>query len=209
MKQGTRKFKICSQIGKDIWGNASIRNKKIKFNPDNIKNNKYKSEYNNRLFTKQILKKYYGKINEKQFNNIYNNALRLSGKSSENLLILLERRLDSVVYRLNFGPTIFSARQLIIHGHILVNNKKVTIPSFLVKVGDVISIDTSMKSMVYNNMINYISICKNKLNFKPVPSYLEVNYKILSGILICTPLIYNIPYNTLIDVKKIIEFYNN
>lgn len=207
-KRSTRKFKICSQVGEDIWGNASIRNKKLKFIQKNI-NHWNISEYGIRLLTKQKLKKYYGYINESQFKKLYHQSLKFAGKTSENLLILLERRLDTVLFRLNFTPTIFSSRQLITHGHVLINNKKVTIPSFMVKIGDIISISSTSKQAVYTNIINYIQLERQKLNFKPIPPYLEVNYKILSGILIDTPLISHIPYNTLMDVKKVIEFYNN
>ena len=106
---------------------------------------KKKSEYGIQLNEKQKVKFIYG-ILEKQFRSYYEKASRMPGKTGENLLVLVERRLDNVVYRLGFAMTRRQARQLVNHGHFTVNGKKVNIPSYLVKAGDVIEVAESSRS---------------------------------------------------------------
>ena len=108
---------------------------------------KKKSEYALQLNEKQKVKFVYG-IMERQFRAYYDKATRMTGKTGENLLILIERRLDNVVYRLGFAATRREARQLVSHAHFTVNGKKVNIPSYLVKPGDVVEVASSSRSSV-------------------------------------------------------------
>jgi len=205
-KRSNRKFKTCSKFKQDLWGHLSVQNKKIKaLGKPHITNNNL-SEYGTRLQAKQKIKSYYCNITEKQFKNIYKKSLKYPGKSYENLLILLERRLDTVIYRMNFAPTFYSSRQLISHGHVLVNNKKVDVHSYTVRNGDLIQIKPSSISSIYSNL--KLNTLNSNLGFlKPVPSHIEVNYKLLAGILVNTPVINEIAYNSNMEVKKALEFY--
>ena len=142
-KRITAKYKIDRRLGCNLWGRP-----KSPFNQRNSRPGQHGamgqrrklSEYGIQLFAKQKLRFYYGDITEKQFRKIYDKASRIKGDTSEILIELLERRLDAIVYRMKFVPTIFAARQLVNHGHVKVNGKRVNIPSYTVKDGDEISI---------------------------------------------------------------------
>ena len=119
------------------------------------------SDYGNQLFAKQKLKFYYGDLTEKQFRRIYKKASNIKGDTSQILIELLERRLDAIVYRMKFVPTIFAARQLVNHGHVKVNNKRVNIPSYTVKDGDEISLKDKSKEISNCSRIYYITRKRN------------------------------------------------
>ena len=206
-KRANSKYKICRQTGENLWGRP-IENKIKKFNtPENNKKKKRVtlSEYAIRLQAKQKLKKYYGNITEKQFYNLYKKASNHKGKVGESLITLLERRLDSVIYRMNFVPTFHAARQLINHGHILVNGRKVNIPSYLLREGDIIEVTKKFHPTIRKNILNCL---ESKHIIIDSPSYLEVNYKIMSGIFLYTPSIKEIPYVVEMNPTKVIEFYS-
>lgn len=208
-KRLNRKFKTCSKFNQDLWGHISTQGKKVKsLRKIGPMSNNSLSEYGIRLQAKQKLKSYYCNITEKQFKNIYKKALKYPGKSYENLLILLERRLDTVLYRMNFASTFYSSRQIISHSHIKVNGRKVNVPSYVVKNGDLIQVKNSSLSYLYNKLKNHSQ--NEKLGFiKPLPSHLEVNYKVFAGILVHTPVISEIAYNANMEVKKALEFYKS
>src|SRR5256885_12137608 len=137
-KRTSAKYKIDRRMGQNVWGRPKSPVNRREYGPgQHGQRRKGKvSDYGVQLRAKQKLRGYYGNITEKQFRGIYHEAIRLKGDSGEHLIGLLERRLDAVIYRAKFVPTVFAARQFISHGHVTVNGKRVTIASMRVKVGD-------------------------------------------------------------------------
>ena len=159
------------------------------------------SDYGIQLFAKQKLRFYYGDITEKQFRKIYDKASRIKGDTSEILIELLERRLDAIVYRMKFVPTIFAARQLVNHGHVKVNGKRVNIPSYTVKDGDEISIKEQSKQI---NLIQEAIVSQER----EIPEYLEVDTKDLKGRFLRAPLMHDVPYPVTMEPNLVIEYYS-
>tara|TARA_B100001029_G_C15052971_1_gene452156 strand:+ start:1608 stop:2225 length:618 start_codon:yes stop_codon:yes gene_type:complete len=159
------------------------------------------TDYGVQLNAKQKLKSYYGNINERQFRNIYRKAIKKKGDTTENLVALLERRLDTVVYRGKFAPTVFSARQLINHGHIKVNKKKVNISSYLVKESDVIEVKDKSKKL---NIIEGSISSKER----DVPEYIQLDDKNKSVKLIRVPKFSEVPYPVIMEPNLVIEYYS-
>ena len=147
-KRHNAKYKIDRRMGESIWGRPKSPVNRREYGPgQHGQRRKGKmSDFGTQLKAKQKLKGYYGSISEKQFRRIYQEAIRLKGDSSANLIGLLERRLDAVVYRAKFVPTVFAARQFVNHGHVKVNGRRVTIPSFKVKPDDVIEVKEARPS---------------------------------------------------------------
>src|SRR5690606_27130328 len=168
--------------------------------------------YKRQLIAKQRLRKYYGNLKESQFYSLYKKASFYKGAPSSNLFILLERRLDVILFRGGFVPSIYSSRQLISHGHILVNNKKVTIPSYMVQNNDIITVAPNsiniVKTILSNKLNPPIKMKKFIKRYVVVPSYLEVNYNIFSIILVKTPSTKKIPYPIKFSKKLIDKFYS-
>ena len=175
-KRHNAKYKIDRRLGVNLWGRP-----KSPFNRRNSKpgqhgvqgQRKKLSDYGNQLFAKQKLKFYYGDLTERQFRNIFKKASNIKGDTSQILIELLERRLDATVYRMKFVPTIFSARQLVNHGHVKVNGKRVNIPSYSVNDGDEISIRDKSKEI--NLIVESVSSQERE-----IPEYLEVDVKAVS-----------------------------
>ncbi len=159
------------------------------------------SDYGIQLQAKQKLKSYYGNINERQFRNIYRKALQKKGNTTENLVGFLEVRLDTVTYRAKFASTVFSARQLINHGHIRVNGKKVNIPSFLVKPEDTIEIKDKSKDM---GMIVSSMVSKER----EIPDFIQMDEKNKKARLIRIPKFSEVPYPTIMEPNLVIEYYS-
>ena len=159
------------------------------------------SDYGIQLFAKQKLRFYYGDLTEKQFRKIYEKASRIKGDTSEILIELLERRLDAIVYRMKFVPTIFAARQLVNHGHVKVNDKRVNIPSYTVKDGDEISIKEQSKQI---NLIQEAIVSQER----EIPEYLEVDTKDLKGRFLRAPLMHDVPYPVTMEPNLVIEYYS-
>ncbi len=159
------------------------------------------TDYGVQLNAKQKLKSYYGNINERQFRNIYRKAIKKKGDTTENLVALLERRLDTVVYRGKFAPTVFSARQLINHGHIKVNKKKVNISSYLVKESDIIEVKDKSKKL---NIIEGSISSKER----DVPEYIQLDDKNKSVKLIRVPKFSEVPYPVIMEPNLVIEYYS-
>ena len=184
-KRHNAKYKIDRRLGVNLWGRP-----KSPFNRRNSKpgqhgvqgQRKKLSDYGNQLFAKQKLKFYYGDLTERQFRNIFKKASNIKGDTSQILIELLERRLDATVYRMKFVPTIFSARQLVNHGHVKVNGKRVNIPSYSVNDGDEISIRDKSKEI--NLIVESVSSQERE-----IPEYLEVDVKELKGRFLRAPLI--------------------
>ena len=159
------------------------------------------TDYGIQLQAKQKLKSYYGNINERQFRNIYRKALSKKGDTTENLIALLESRLDTVIYRGKFAPTVFAARQLINHGHIKVNKKKVNISSYLVKETDVIEVrEKSQKLTVIDGSI--------QSKERDVPDYIFLDDKNKSVKLVRTPKFAEVPYPVIMEPSLVIEYYS-
>ena len=203
-KRHNAKYKIDRRLGVNLWGRP-----KSPFNRRNSKpgqhgvqgQRKKLSDYGNQLFAKQKLKFYYGDLTERQFRNIFKKASNIKGDTSQILIELLERRLDATVYRMKFVPTIFSARQLVNHGHVKVNGKRVNIPSFSVSDGDEISIRDKSKEI--NLIVESVSSQERE-----IPEYLEVDVKQFKGRFLRAPLIHDVPYPVTMEPNLVIEYYS-
>ena len=159
------------------------------------------TDYGIQLQAKQKLKSYYGNINERQFRNIYRKALSKRGDTTENLIALLESRLDTVIYRGKFAITVFAARQLINHGHIRVNKKKVNISSYLVKETDIIEVREKSKKL---NAIDGSLQSKER----DVPAYIQLDDKNKSVKLVRVPKFSEVPYPVIMEPSLVIEYYS-
>lgn len=198
------KQKITRRYGQNLWGaaNGAVLRKNYRPGQHGPVMSAKPSDYGTQLKAKQLLKGYYGRINERQFSNYYKKAMRMKGNSADNLIGLLERRLDAVVYRLNFAPTIFAARQMVSHKHILVNGKKVNIPSYLVKPGDVIEVINSYRE----NVVLLESIQKME---REVPEYLALDPKEFRGEFKYIPKYSDVPYAVTMEPHLVIEYYSS
>ncbi len=202
-KRLASKHKVDRRLKVNLWGRP-----KSPFNTRNYppgqhgKAKKGKpSDYGTQLEAKQKMKFYYGNMNERQFRNTYRKAIQKKGNSTENLVGLLERRLDTVIYRAKFAMTVFSARQLINHGHVKVNGKKVNIPSYLIKELDTIEIKEKSKEIV--NITGAI-VSKER----EVPDYIEMDEKNKKAKFIRVPKFSEIPYPTIMEPNLVIEYYS-
>lgn len=196
------KKKPSRRYGVNLWGDANSPINKRSYAPgQHGQRRKKTTDYGEQLYAKQKLKTYYGNISEKQFHKYYAEAIRRSGDAAENLVGLLESRLDNLVYKAKFVPTVFAARQFVNHGHVTVNGKKVNIPSYMVKVGDVIEVREKSKSMV-------LVAASVESQGREAPSYLEVDNKKLSAKYTFVPKFDDIPYAALMEPNLVIEFYS-
>ena len=202
-KRLASKHKVDRRLKVNLWGRP-----KSPFNSRNYppgqhgKSKKGKaSDYGTQLEAKQKMKFYYGNMNERQFRNIYRKAIKKKGNTTENLVGFLERRLDTVIYRAKFATTVFSARQLINHGHIKVNGKKVNIPSYLVKAED--SIEVREKSKDIANITGAL-VSKER----EIPEYIQTDEKNKVAKFIRIPKFSEIPYPTIMEPNLVIEYYS-
>ena len=203
-KRISAKYKIDRRLGCNLWGRPKSPYNKRNSRPGQhgaVGQRKKLSDYGNQLFAKQKLKFYYGDLTEKQFRKIYEKASNIKGDTSQILIELLERRLDAIVYRMKFVPTIFAARQIVNHGHIKVNGKRVNIPSYTVKDGDEISLKDQSKEI---NIIQESVISQER----EIPEYLEVDTKDLKGRFLRAPLIHDVPYPVTMEPNLVIEYYS-
>ena len=159
------------------------------------------SDYGIQLQAKQRLKFYYGNMNERQFRNVYRKALQKRGNTTENFIGLLERRLDTVIYRAKFAITVFSARQLINHGHVKVNGKKVNISSFLVSEKDSIEIKDKSKKLI---VIEGAVVSKER----EIPDYIQMDEKNRIAKLLRVPKFSEVPYPTIMEPNLVVEYYS-
>lgn len=201
-KRLSSKFKIDRRLGVNLWGKAKSPVNKRNYGPgQHGQNRKKTTDYGVQLHAKQKLKGVYGNVSEKQLRRYYAEAIRRKGDSSENLIGLLESRLDSLVYRMKFVPSVFAARQFVSHGHVLVNGKKVNIPSYLVKVGDEIAVRSKAKEMA-------VVIEALAATDREVPDYIEVDANEMKGKYTRTPKLMDVPYATSMEPNLVIEFYS-
>ena len=202
-KRTEAKFKINRRLGVNLWGRGKSPLARGKENPPGQHGARRKkaSDFGTQLMAKQKLKGYYGNISEKQFRKLYDEAVRRRGDTSENLIELLERRLDAVVYRMKFAVSPFQARQIINHGHIMVNGKRVNIPSFQVKDGDVIQVKTKSKDLA-------IIVEAAGSPERDIPEYVEVDHKDMKGKFVRAPKLADVPYPVQMEPNLVIEFYS-
>ena len=202
-KRASSKHKIDRRLGENLWGRPKSPVNKREYGPgQHGQRRKGKvSDYGTQLRAKQKLKGYYGNISEKQFRKIYAEATRRKGDSSESLVGLLESRLDAVVYRCKFVPTVFAARQFVSHGHIKVNGRRVTIPSYSVKVGDLIEVKDTSKQLG-------IVLEATQLAERDVPDYIEVDHNKMTAKFARVPGLADIPYPVHMEPNLVVEFYS-
>lgn len=201
-KRINAKYKIDRRLGVNLWGRPKSPVNNRSYGPGQHGQQRSKpSDYGIQLRAKQKLKGYYGNISERQFRRLYQEAIRRRGDTSENLIELLERRLDAVVYRMKFVATVFAARQLVNHGHVAVNGKRVNIPSFQMKDGDEISLIGKIKE-------NANVIGSTQLNERDVPEYMTVDHKKMEGKYIRGPKFAEVPYPVQMEPNLVIEFYS-
>ena len=202
-KRTTSKYKLDRRMGENIWGRNKSPINKRNYGPGQHGQRKSRklSDYGTQLHAKQKLKGYYGNITERQFRGYYEEASRKTGDTGEMMIGLLERRLDAVVYRAKFVPTPFSARQLVSHGHVSVNGKRVTIPSYLVKEGDLIELRSKAKDMG-------LVLESVKSPEREVPDYIEADHGKMSAKFLRTPKLGDVPYAVQMQPSLVVEYYS-
>jgi small subunit ribosomal protein S4 len=201
-KRHSAKYKIDRRMGENIWGRPKSPINARSYGPgQHGQRRKQKiSDFGLQLKAKQKLKGYYGNLTEKQFSRIYEEAARRKGNTSENLISLLESRLDAIVYRAKFVPTPFAARQFVNHGHILVNGKRVNIPSYRVKVGDVVQVRERSRNMAL--VLEALQLAE-----RDTPDYVEVDAKAMTAKYIRMPELAEVPYPVKMEPHLVVEFY--
>tara|TARA_A100000164_G_scaffold226952_1_gene201228 strand:+ start:341 stop:955 length:615 start_codon:yes stop_codon:yes gene_type:complete len=201
-KRTEPKSKIDRRLGCNLWGEPKSPFNRREYGPGQHGSKRRKlSDYGIQLFAKQKLKGYYGNISEKQFRKYYDKALKMKGDTSEHLVSLLETRLDAIIYRMNIAPTVFAARQLINHGHIEVNDKRVTIPSLKVTIKDIVCV--RKKSLQHPVVLETTEKAP-----RDVPDYLEFDKNKIVGRLIRMPKLSDIPYPVQMEPNLVVEFYS-
>lgn len=203
-KRSNVKYKISRRLGESLWGRAKDPVNRRAYGPGqhgSANTRKKLSDYGTQLREKQKLKAYYGNITEKQFYKIYVEAARLKGDTSENLMGLLESRLDAVIYRMCVAPTVFAARQLVNHGHIKVNGRRVNIPSYQVKEGDVIELREKSKQvpMIIESL---------QSPERDVPEYIDMDSAAVKATFTRKPKLMDIPYPVKMEPNLVVEFYS-
>jgi len=202
-KRTSAKYKLDRRMGENIWGRPKSPVNKREYGPgQHGQRRKGKlSDYGIQLKAKQKLKGSYGDVTEKQFKKYYVEASRMKGDTSQNLIGLLERRLDAVVYRAKFAPTIFAARQLVNHGHILVNGTKCNIASRLVKPGDLVEIKESSKQLTP-------VLEASQLGERDVPDFIEADHSKMTAKFSRIPALSDVPFAVQMEPHLIVEFYS-
>lgn len=202
-KRLSQKYKIDRRLGENIWGRPKSPVNRREYGPgQHGQRRKGKlSDFGVQLRAKQKLKGYYGNISEKQFRKIYAEATRLKGDTSEKLIGLLESRLDAIVYRAKFVPTVFAARQFVNHGHVQVNGKRVNIASYRCKVGDVVSVREKSKQMLL--VLEAIDLAE-----RDVPDYIIADHTKMSATFNRIPELADVPYPVMMEPNLVIEFYS-
>ncbi|WP_282609561.1 30S ribosomal protein S4 [Pelagibius sp. Alg239-R121] len=201
-KRLASKYKIDRRLGVNLWGRPKSPINKREYGPGQHGQRRRKpSDFGTQLMAKQKLKGYYGNIGEKQFRRYFAEASRRKGDTGENLVGLLERRLDAVVYRSKFVPTVFAARQFVNHGHVTVNGKKVNISSYMVKVGDVVQVKAKSRELPL--VLEGVESVERDL-----PDYIEVNHKDMKATFIRAPKLADVPYPVQMEPNLVIEFYS-
>ena len=202
-KRIAAKHKIDRRLSVNLWGRPKSPFNLRKYRPGQHgqKHAGKISDYGTQLQAKQKMKFYYGNMNERQFRNVYRKAMQKRGNTTENLVGLLERRLDTVIYRAKFAPTVFSSRQLINHGHVRVNGKKVNIGSYIVKEEDSIEIRDKSKQLA----IIDIALASKE---RETPEYIQMDEKNKKVKFVRTPKFEEVPYPIVMEPNLVIEYYS-
>ncbi len=202
-KRQSAKYKLDRRMGESVWGRNKSPVNKRSYGPGQHGQRRAKklSDYGTQLQAKQKLKGYYGNITERQFRRYYQEASRRPGDTGENMIGLLERRLDAVVYRAKFVPTPFSARQLVSHGHVKVNGRRVTVASYQVKEGDLLELSAKARDMA-------LVLEASKSAERDTPDYMDVNHDKMTAKFTRTPKLSDVPYAVQMQPHLIVEFYS-
>ncbi len=202
-KRNSVKHKIDRRLGENLWGRPKSPLNARAYGPgQHGQRRKGKtSDYGLQLRAKQKLKGYYGSITEKAFHKLYVEAARVKGDTGERLIGLLESRLDAIVYRAKFVPTVFAARQFVSHGHVTVNGKKVNISSYQVKVGDKIEVKDRSKQL--GIVLEAVQLAE-----RDVPEYVEVDHNKLTATYVRVPSLSDVPYPVQMEPNLVVEFYS-
>jgi small subunit ribosomal protein S4 len=202
-KRHEAKYKIDRRMGQNVWGRPKSPISRREYGPgQHGQRRKGKlSDYGVQLRAKQKLRGYYGNISERQFRGIYQEAIRMKGDSGAHMIGLLERRLDALVYRAKLVPTVFAARQFISHGHVKVNGRRVTIPSYRVKVGDVVEVKEKSKQLA-------LVLEATALAERDIPDYIEVDHSKMTAKLARIPALSDVPYPVQMEPHLVVEFYS-
>ncbi len=197
------KHKIDRRLTENIWGRPKSPLNKRQSRPGQHGERRVSklSDFGQQLRAKQKLKGYYANISERQFAKIYTEATRLKGSTSEHLIGLLERRLDAVVYRAKFVPTVFAARQFVSHGHVTVNGRRVTMPSFRCRVGDVIEVKEKARQLP-------LVLEALKSAERDVPDYVDADHSKMTAKLSRIPSLSDVPYPVTMEPNLVVEFYS-
>ena len=201
-KRISSKYKINRRLSVNLWGRPKSPFNKRDYPPGQHGQRRRKiSDFGSQLRAKQKLRGYYGNINEKQFRRIYAEAVQAKGDTSEQLIGLLESRLDIIVYRMLFVPTVFAARQLINHGHVTVNGKRVNVASYRVREGD--QVEIRQKSKQHPVVLEATQTLE-----RDVPDYIEIDFENLKGTFVRIPVLADVPYPVQMEPNLVIEYYS-
>ncbi len=201
-KRAESKYKIDRRLQVNLWGRPKSPLNKREYGPgQHGQRRKKPSDYGVQLMAKQKLKGYYGNVSEKQFRKYYAEAMRRKGDNGENLVGILESRLDAIIYRMKFAITVFASRQFVNHGHVSVNGRRVTVPSYMIKVGDKIEVRAKSKELTVLKEASESSE-------RDVPDYIEVDHTKFAGELKRVPALKDIPYPVQMEPNLVIEFYS-
>jgi len=201
-KREGSKYKINRRLRANLWGRSKSPLNRRDYGPgQHGQRRKKPSDFGTQLMAKQKLKGHYANMGERQFRRIYEAARRRKGDTGERLIEMLERRLDAVIYRMKFVPTPFAARQFVNHGHVLVNGKRVNIPSYLVKDGDTIELKDKAKQLP-------IVLEAAKSAEREVPDYLQVDADAFKGKFVRAPKLADVPYPVPMEPNLVVEFYS-
>ncbi|WP_213271767.1 30S ribosomal protein S4 [Hyphomonas sp.] len=203
-RRHSAKYKIDRRVGENIWGRAKSPFNKRNYKPGQHGQNRRNkvSDFGMQLMAKQKLKAYYGDITEKQFAKTYVEAARMKGNSAENLIGLLESRLDAVVYRAKFVPTVFAARQFINHGHVMVNGRRCNIGSARLKPGDVVQVREKSRNLAL--VLEALGSPE-----RDIPDYVEVDPKAMTATYKRVPALADVPYPVKMEPAQVVEFYSS
>jgi len=201
-KRHHSKHKIDRRLGVNLWGRAKSPVNAREYGPGQHGQRRRKpTDFGVQLMAKQKLKGYYGNIGEKQFKKYYQEAVRRRGDTGQNLIGILECRLDALVYRMKFAPTVFAARQLVNHGHVLVNGRRCNIPSAMIKVGD--EIQLKEKSRTIPAVMEGAASAE-----RDIPEYLTVDEASFKGSMNRVPELADVPYPVQMEPNLVVEFYS-
>ncbi len=202
-KRESSKYKLDRRMGESVWGRNKSPVNKRSYGPGQHGQRRARklSDYGTQLQAKQKLKGSYGNITERQFRRYYEEASRRTGDTGENMIGLLERRLDAVVYRAKFAPTPFAARQIVSHGHVKVNGRRVTVASYQVKEGDTIELGSTAKEMA-------LVLEAAKSAERDVPDYVDADHGKMAAKFLRTPKLADVPYAVQMQPHLIVEYYS-